>query len=92
MPSRVAATFVVHLWGLITNCCRKVYVPAKLSSSSAGLLFCSGSALEGDVACAFQHVSYGCATVFYSSVYEEAGLLITAMKIFLLQGQLSCIG
>lgn len=50
------------------------------------LLFCSGSALEGDVACAFQHTSYVHATIFYSSIYEEAVFLIADMKIFLLQG------
>lgn len=92
MPSHVAATFLLHLQGLIIGCCRKVSNSAEENSSSARLLFCSGSALEGDVACAFQHVSYGHATIFYSNIYEAAVFLIADMKIFLLQGQFSCIG
>lgn len=92
MPSHVAATFLVWIWGLIADCRRKVYAPAEESRSRIRLLFCSSSALEGDVACAFQHISYVHATIFYSSIYEEAVFLIADMKIFVLQGQFSRTG
>lgn len=64
------------------DCHKKVYVPPEDSSSRTRLLFCGSSALEGDVARAFQHISYVHATIFYSSIYEEAGFLIAYMKIF----------
>lgn len=48
------------LWSLIMDCCRKISAPPEESSSSIRLLFCSSSALEGDVARAFHPASFLC--------------------------------
>lgn len=42
------------------DCCRKISAPPEESSSSIRLLFCSSSALEGDVARAFHPASFLC--------------------------------
>lgn len=42
------------------DCCRKVSAPPEESSSSIRLLFCSSSALEGDVARALHPAGFLC--------------------------------
>lgn len=61
VPSQVAASLQVSLWSLIMDCCRKVSAPPEESSSNMKLLFCSSSALEGDVARALHPAGFLCA-------------------------------